>query len=229
MSILVVCPGCHKRFSVSDQFAGKTGPCPQCKTTIQVPKKGDEVVVHAPADFASGGRSVSGKLLTKPITRQDTKFRPAVAAEIAAGALGVFLLAWLGGRMALFAGNRLMPALGLLLVSPVLVVAGYQFLRDNEDLDAFHGKVLWLRSGICALAYVILWGLFSHVGSQVLTEELWSWLVVVPFFVMGSVAALASLDLDFGTGFLHYSFYVFVAVLLRAAAGLGWVWQIHSP
>ncbi|MEC8508925.1 MAG: MJ0042-type zinc finger domain-containing protein, partial [Planctomycetota bacterium] len=35
MSIRVTCPGCHARFNVSDQFAGKSGPCPKCKKTIQ--------------------------------------------------------------------------------------------------------------------------------------------------------------------------------------------------
>src|SRR3990170_650254 len=27
MSIIIVCPGCGKRFKVSDKFAGKIGPC----------------------------------------------------------------------------------------------------------------------------------------------------------------------------------------------------------
>ena len=56
MSIVVVCPGCRKSFKVSDKFAGKSGPCPNCKRTLQVPTKAEEVKVHAPEAFAGGGK-----------------------------------------------------------------------------------------------------------------------------------------------------------------------------
>ena len=53
--------------------------------------------------------------------------------------------------------------------------------------------------------------------------------MLAPFFlVAGSLASLASLDFDFGTGFIHYSFYILVTVVLRAAAGLGWIWQLSK-
>lgn len=38
MPIQVSCPSCKKSFQVSDQFAGKQGPCPNCKTPIKIPK-----------------------------------------------------------------------------------------------------------------------------------------------------------------------------------------------
>lgn len=38
MAIAVSCPSCKAKFSVSDKFAGKQGPCPKCKTTITIPK-----------------------------------------------------------------------------------------------------------------------------------------------------------------------------------------------
>ena len=60
MSIIVVCPGCLKSFKVSDKFAGKKGPCPNCKRTLQVPTKEQEVQVHAPEAFAGGGKNASG-------------------------------------------------------------------------------------------------------------------------------------------------------------------------
>ncbi|MEN6495952.1 MAG: hypothetical protein ABFD16_16850 [Thermoguttaceae bacterium] len=229
MSILVVCPGCHKRFSVSDQFAGRTGPCPQCKTVITIPKKEEQVVIHAPEQFVSGGRSVTGKLITKPIARIDAKLRPATVAAVGGISLGILLATWVGGRMGLFADNYLLPGLGLLLVSPVIAIAGYLFLRSSDDLDTFHGKTLWMRAAICSLVYVILWGVFSYAAPKVITEEIWTWLVLAPFFlVAGSLASLASLDFDFGTGFIHYSFYILVTVVLRAAAGLGWIWQLSK-
>ena len=61
MSIPVICRGCHARFKVSDKFAGKSGACPKCKATINVPTKEEEVKVHAPAEFAAGGRGRGGR------------------------------------------------------------------------------------------------------------------------------------------------------------------------
>ena len=49
-----------------------------------------------------------------------------------------------------------MRAIGLLLVSPVLVVAAYTFLRDDE-LEPYRGLPLLIRSAACAAAYAVLW------------------------------------------------------------------------
>ncbi len=70
MAILVVCPGCKKSFNVDDKFAGKTGPCPKCKTKITIPEKKAEVKIHAPDEFSGGGKGVTGKLVLKPIARR---------------------------------------------------------------------------------------------------------------------------------------------------------------
>jgi hypothetical protein len=228
MSIFVVCPGCRKSFHVSDKFAGKTGPCPKCKAVIQVPEKAEEVKVHAPTQFAGGGRSTTGKLVTKPIARQSAKFQPAVAAIIAAAVLIVFALTLAGGKAGLFRGNLVACGLGLLLVSPPLVVAAYTFLRD-EELEPYRGVLLYVRSAICGLVYALLWGGFGYlISRQVLTTELWTWALTVPFFLIGGLAALATLDLDFGSGLFHYAFYLLVTIVLRWAAGLGWIWQVAS-
>ena len=37
MAIAVLCPGCKSQFTVSDQYAGRTGPCPKCKKSITIP------------------------------------------------------------------------------------------------------------------------------------------------------------------------------------------------
>ena len=84
MPIQVSCPGCKKTFNVDDKFAGKTGPCPHCKTKITVPQKQPEVKVHAPEAFSGGGKTVSGKLALKPIAREQTRVKPlAIAASVA--------------------------------------------------------------------------------------------------------------------------------------------------
>jgi len=229
MSILVVCPGCRKRFSVSDKFAGQTGPCPNCKTKIRVPTKEEEVKIHAPTEFAAGARDARAQAAAKPIARKETPWNPVVAGVITGTVLLVFLGAWLGGRAGLL-DDLWGRGIGLLLVSPPLVVAGYTFLRDSDDLFPYHGRVLYLRAGICSLIYIALWGVYGYlVGEQIVSGELWNWIFVLPpFFVAGAMVALMCLDLDFGSGFFHYCFYILATVLLGWAAGAGWPWEISN-
>lgn len=231
MAIVIVCPGCRKRFSVSDQFAGRTGPCPSCKAPIKIPSKGEEVQVHAPEQFGSGGKSATGALILKPIERTDVKFDLRVAVAIAGVSLVVMILTLLVRRWGVLGQPSwtafFVQALGLLLISPPLVVGGYSFLRDDE-LEPYRGRELLIRAGIVALAFTILWGFFGRIGPMVLGNgtELWLWLIVAPpFLVTGALTALGALDLDFGSGFFLYFFYLLATILLRAIAGLGWIWQ----
>ena len=223
MSIIVVCPGCRKSFKVSDRFAGKAGACPSCKGQIAVPEKKDEVKVHAPDEFAEGGRSTTGQLVTKPIARKDAKWNPVVAAGVGGGALCVFLLSWIGGPA--ISGNPAVQVAGLLLISPPLVVAAYWFLR-NDELAPFRGQTLYIRAGICAAVYAGLWGVYAYVSGVGLMEGSTpvQWLIVAaPIVVVGALASLACLDLDFGSGVFHYGFYVLVTVLLGTVAGIQWL------
>jgi hypothetical protein len=230
MAIRVTCPGCHKRFTVSEKFAGKTGPCPKCKTPIRIPTKQDEVKLHGPEELGAG---VRGSVATKPILREETSLGPVAITMIAAAGLVTVIVAAMLGWADFFASGALVKStIALLVVSPPLVIAGYSFLHGDEDLDRLRGKPLYVRAAICSLAYIILWGAYAYVAGQFLTGELWQWLFVVPpFLVVGGLAALASLDLDFGSGFFHFAFYLFVTVLLRWLVGMGWVWQIveQSP
>ena len=99
MAIQVICPGCHKRFKVGDQFAGRTGPCPACKHPIQIPEKGKEVKVHAPEQFESGGRSTSGKLVLKPISYRQMKTDPIVLAIVIGVVVVMLATAWAAGSV----------------------------------------------------------------------------------------------------------------------------------
>jgi hypothetical protein len=226
VAILVVCPGCRKRFKVSDQFAGKTGPCPNCKTQIRIPAQTEEVQVHGPAEDTRGG---AGQLTIKPIAFKETRWNPIAAIAIVVAVVVVLVVTWIAGRAELFEKSLLARALGLVLISPPLVVAGYVILRDSEDLDPYRGKALYLRAAICTLVYIILWWVYGLLADQVLTGELWVWAIfLAPFFVVGSLAAMFSLDLEFGNGFFHYCFYILLTVLLQRAGGMGWVWEITN-
>ena len=226
MPINVICPGCHARFQVSDKFAGRSGACPKCKSPIKVPSKEEEVQVHAPEEFGEGGRGKGGGLILKPITREKSKFSLGAGAAVAGTTLAVFAIAWFG-RGVVAATGGIVTGPVLLLLSFPLAWGGYSFLRDDENLETYSGKPLWIRTAICAAAYTVLWGVFGYVAPQVITEDLYTWLLLAPPFVItGGLVALACYDLDFGNGCFHYAFYLLVTILLRVAAGMGWVWSI---
>jgi hypothetical protein len=228
MSIIVVCEGCRKSFKVSDKFAGKSGPCPRCKRVIQVPAAGQEVQVHAPKQYAGGGRTKSGKLALEPVAFRSVTLDPVRITLIVAAVLIVLVFTWVGGRRGVFQ-SPIAISIGLLLVSPPLVVAGYSILR-NDELEPYHGAALYVRAGICALAYMVLWGVFAYLAANgIITNEIPIWLVFgLPLMAAGGGIAQATLDLDFTNGVLHYAFYLLLTVLLHRAAGLKWIWDMVS-
>jgi len=227
MPISVVCGSCKARFSVSEKFAGKKGPCPKCKAVITIPDApAEEITVHVPEQFASGGKDSKGRPVSKPIARVETKIKPAAIAGIAGAALLVLI-----GALSLRLVENKVPlvVVGLVIVSPPLVIAGYTFLRDDE-LEPYRGRSLLVRAGLCALAYAVLWGAYTPLPAYgVVTGEAWQWLFIAPAFVgLGSAAAWACLDLDFCSAAMHYCFYVAVTLLLRFAAGMPPLWTVAT-
>ncbi len=97
MAIQIICPGCHSRFSVSEKFAGKQGPCPKCKTVISIPKAGEEVKIHAPDDYG-GAKSVTGQLVLKPIERSVTRLSTTWVLAIGAATIITIGVAFMIGR-----------------------------------------------------------------------------------------------------------------------------------
>jgi hypothetical protein len=222
MAISVVCPGCKKRFSVSEQFAGKKGPCPKCKATITIPEKAEEVVVHAPA--TSGPKGVTGRPVLQPIFREEMKLSPVVAAGIGAGVLVVFIIALVlrFGVEDKESFSTLLLAAGAILLAPPLVFGGYSFLR-NDELEPYRGQSLWIRVGICALVYAGLWIVLPGTKFTLTLDslEIFHLVFIVPLmFAAGAGTAFACLDLDFGNGAFHYGLYLVITVLLRLTIGL---------
>ena len=221
MPIQVTCPGCHARFKVSDQHAGKKGPCPKCKGEIQVPRKEDEVVIQAPEQFG-GARDAAGNLVLKPIERKETTLTLWMSTAIFGGIFAVFALAVVlrgyhpDGEVPLF-----LRALGAIALAPLLAYVGYAFLRDAE-LEPYRGVSLLLRISICAVVYALLWGGYTlAVQYFEIPVEAWSLVFLIPPFVfLGALAAFASLDLNPTSAFLHYAFYLTVTVVLRLTVGL---------
>jgi hypothetical protein len=220
MPITVVCTGCRKRFNVSDKFAGKKGPCPHCKTVIQVPAKGEEVVIHAPESF--GPTDSKGQAVLKPIERKETKVSPLLTAAIIVGIIMALVVAILfrspEGDVPL-----VLLVVGAIALAPPLVWGGYAFLRDDE-LEAFRGKELLLRIAACSAVYAALWGLMTLVTGYLLGDEpvqvIHMAFIAPVMAVIGAFAAYASLDLEWGTAAIHYGLYLLVTVTLRLIMGL---------
>lgn len=227
MAIDVVCPGCKKKFRVSDQFAGKKGPCPQCKTVITIPAKGPEVVIHAPE--VEGPKGVSGQPVLRPIFREETKLTPVMLGGIIGSAV-LALIAALALRVIYPDHNipRIVLALGAMLIAPPLVLGGYSFLRDQE-LEPYRGMDMLVRVLSCSAVYVLIWGLYAWIPPylDLQIEPLHLTFILPVMVVIGAFTAFVSLDLDFGNGAIHYGLYLLVTLLLCFLAG--WpLWTVST-
>ena len=224
MPINVTCPGCMKRFSVADKFAGQKGPCPKCKTIITIPKKEEEVVIHAPEHSEAGAIGAGGRHVLKTYKRKDTKFQPLVFT----GVVGFVLVALLVA-LVLRTGevNQMVLAAGAIVLGPPLAWAGYPFLRDPE-LEGYQSAELVIRSVASGLVYALLWGLYMFVGAQLWGPDAFTKgmeiyqlvIMVVAVLGIGTFAAYVSLDLEPGSAFFHCAMYFAVTVVLRLVAGL---------
>ena len=221
MAIRVTCPGCHKRFNVSDKFAGQKGPCPSCQREIEIPKPDEEVVVHTPEEF--GPKGTQGKAVLKPIFRQETKITP-IGLTIVIGS--VVLVAVIAVILRSEEGDAPLPilALGALALAPPLVVGGYSFLRDDE-FEPFSGKELWARAAICGVVYAGLWAVFAFVVKGYMLEgielELFHLVVIVPIMIgVGAFACTLAMEFEFTNGLVHYGLYLLITVVLRLIMNL---------
>lgn len=227
MAINVTCPGCHKRFTVSDQYAGKQGPCPACKAQITIPAKADEVVIHAPEQF--GPKDKGGRQVLKPIIRSETTVSP-VAATIVGSLIFIVLVAAVGFRFVTGGPSSWILGAGALVMAPLLALAGYTFLRDAE-LEPHRGKELWIRVTICSVVYAILWGVYALVPLYLKVDQLEYFhlvFVIPPFVFVGAFAAYAALDLEPASAAIHYSMYVVVTVALCLIMGVNLL-EFGSP
>jgi hypothetical protein len=222
MPIQVTCSACLTRFAVSEKFAGKKGPCPKCKQEITVPSLADQVVIHAPEP--SGPKDATGRLVLKPIEREDVKVsRKGMA--IVLGLVGLTLAA--AGWLRTSYESPPLPALiiGLFALAPALVWAGYAFLRDAE-LEPYRGRELWTRIAICAAVYIGLWLLYVLVPAYVLSvggpAEVGlgtASLALAILLAIGTFAAMLCLEFEGLMGLLHCTLFVLVTVLLALLAG----------
>ena len=217
MAIHVICPGCHARFKVGDQHAGKSGACPKCKGPIQIPAASDAVVIHEP-ELEAGAKDAKGRSVLKPIKRKEAKFQLNAALLIGGGALLTFAIAFLLGNSKDQLGDNLtyVLAFGAVILGPPLALAGYLFLRDDEK-GAFVGKDLLIRAVACGLVYALAWGVYWYVAylqfdRDAYTEnrlELFQVGILAGIAILiGSFTAFVAFDLEPISAFFHYALYL---------------------
>src|SRR4051812_10564331 len=227
MPIQVTCPGCLKRFSVADKFAGQKGPCPKCKAIILIPKKEDEVVIHAPVHSEAGAIGTGGRHALKTYKRTDTKFQPLLFTAVVAAVLVSLLVALVLRSSMKGSVDVWFLAAGAIVLGPPLAWAGYAFLRDAE-LEGHRGTGLLLRSIACGLAFALLWAVYWFIayrwgGNEAFTKGMPIFqLVTLSVIVLGigTFAAFAAFDLDPGSAFFLCAMYFAVTIVLRLIAAM---------
>lgn len=216
MPIQVICKGCRSTFTVSDKFAGRTGPCPKCKQPITIPQPIKDIKIHGPEEEAA---KTPGRGSVAPIEFVEYSLPLQAYLATGIGAVATMVLAALASR-AFGAGQVPVWLAGLVgaAVAWPCVWLGYDLVRDR-NLQPYRGPQLLTRTLACAAVYAALWGVKSLLPAEV-TDEMWSWVFLGPFFaVAGGLAALAALDLDWSTAIAHFSLYAIYTALLRWLAG----------
>ena len=217
MAIQVLCGSCKATFTVSDQFAGRTGPCPKCKKPITIPAAPVKaVVIHEP-EAPSTTSTATGRAPTAPLKRID---RPVSALQwtlIGAGTV----LAIVAAAVARVQWNGQPPVwfqlAGAALLALPCARLGYAAIRDRE-LQPYQGRSLALRTLICAAVYVAMWVARGYLPVEI---EMWEWLYYAPVFVaVGAFAAFACFDFETGAAIAHFSLFLMVTAALRWLAGI---------
>lgn len=226
MAIDVTCTGCRTRFQVSEKFAGKKGPCPKCKSIIQIPTLKEQVVIHAPQDTTTPKDS-TGRPVFTPIARTEVKLTPLQIGGMIGAAVVVLVAALVLRVGASHPLPPIIPIFAAIVLAPPLAFAGYSFLRDDE-LEPFRGPELMARLAAPSVVYPVIWGLYWAVFAYLGVEpNVGYMLFVIPAaFALGTVTALASLDLEFGPASMHYCLYLAVTIILRLISGMNSLWDI---
>ncbi len=219
------------RFSVSDKYAGKKGPCPKCKKEIVVPDKSEEVVIHAPE--TSGPKNSQGVPVLKPIKRKEFRVGWKTLAGAAVGALTVVGIAiWI--RLSGSPPPTSLLVLGAIALAPPIVMLAYTFLRDDE-LEGYTGREYLVRTAICSLVFAVTWFLYCAIALYLDNKSLAEVPVVQMAILMagmiaiGTVASLATLELEAGQAAMHYLTYFAATFFLCLIMGVELAEPLAKP
>lgn len=149
--IQVSCHQCERSFKVADQYAGKSGKCPNCQIVIRIPKA--ELIEPRPGD--------NGQLLVDlapPPSPTKVEAAPALSGEaLTAKVLGAFqgtiepVTTSLSYRLGVMLVSLLMLILPLIYLSLIVAVAYVVYLHLVNDIG-----MLQVRGSGRAQAFVLL-------------------------------------------------------------------------
>lgn len=217
MAIQVLCGSCKATFTVSDRYAGQTGPCPKCKQPITIPATPVKaVVIHEP-EAPSTTSTATGRAPTSAVEadRPACLGPPVDPRRRRHGARGRVRRG----------GPRSMGQRPTGLVPPgrcgdprdPLCKAGIRG-DPRPRAQPYRGRSLLLRTLICAAVYVALWVARGYLPAEI---EMWEWLYYAPVFIaVGAFAAFACFDFDSGSAIAHFSLFLMVSAALRWLAGI---------
>ena len=231
MPIQVTCPGCLARFTVSDKYSGKKGPCPKCKKEIVVPDKSQEVVIHAPEP--SGPKDSKGVAVLKPIKRIEFRVGWLTWLGVAVGTLVVLGIAYSIRINAALPPVYLL-VLGAIGIAPPLIMMAYTFLRDDE-LAGYSGKEYLVRTSICSLVFSSTWLLYYWIAiyldnktlADVSSIEMAA--LMLGMIAVGTSASLICFELETGQAVLHYAIYFAATFFLCMIMGIELAEPLAKP
>ena len=226
MAIDVICTGCHKRFQVSDEFAGRKGPCPGCKTVIEIPKLEDIVVVHERETTKTGAPTKLNSIRRQGTTVSKLEIIISLAA-VTLGLTTAFI-----GRFTI-SGASSSPGILIWGIAGSMLgigtsLLGYIVLR-NSELEIVNDRKTILKASGIGILYAVLWRLQIIITDSALTMEDG---IILPGVIVLALAltAIASflpmvlLEFEFGQGLVHTS--LFIAALVAYSLILGNIAQI---
>jgi hypothetical protein len=217
------------RFKVSDQFAGMKGPCPNCKTIINIPKS--SVKIHGADEIDTkgkntGGKNSAGRQTLKPISRLDFGFDIKETKKYVLITLGFLLFTFLIGLLVprgLIL--NILGTIGLCVIVFPISLFGYQLLRDREELFMLTGVDLYKTTGTCAVMYAIVWFTFEIFIRYMSTDYIFIWVYFSVFAIFAILLAHAILDINFSNSILHFLIFFFIVLILRGISNIGWLWN----
>ncbi|HIA61564.1 MAG TPA: hypothetical protein EYM79_10765 [Planctomycetes bacterium] len=209
MAIDVICSGCFKRFQVSDEFAGRSGPCPGCKTIIAIPAPEDQLVIEEPEHKPS---SPGAHTKIDGIARRVGFFKRfeviTLCSLFASAAFVAVLTRTLQGDPVgvLTYTTGILFGLGLVLLSLASSLLGYGVLKDSE-VEAFDRRTTIIRSAITAAIYCLIAVVFvtatllldHHDDSRTLILAI----VGIACFAIASFAPMVLYEMELLQGGLH--------------------------
>lgn len=223
-TIFVTCSQCRSRFQADEKHAGKSVPCPKCKNMLRIPLPEEGVKIHGGEMFDRGPKDTAGKVVLKPISRQQTRWSWKIAIPAFLGIAAFLVATWF--LRGIFAATPSLSYAGLVLIAPFWVWGGYQILRDDE-YEPYSGSSLWIRVLVVAVVYILLWPALDYIlkmfGSPI--DIYWWFLIAPPFLFVGGLAANATFELEPGDAFFHYAGFLILGILWRWLAGIGHLWN----